>query len=441
MKKQVNTDIEMIPCCHDTTVMTMRAETGKIKIFMAGLGTFTIDWGDGFAKETHTLLVNDKDFTDDDKRDKFGFRHNYSDASLHTVTIIGVNITHLTCSGNQLVSLDVSKNTALTMLACADNQLASLNISNNIALTGLVCADNQLSSLDVSKNTALTGLVCWNNQLSSLDVNKNIALTWLDCSDNYLKNIDVSKNIALTCLDCSKNQLTCLDVNENIALTILRCGKNQLSNLKVSQNVKLLELQCYDNRLANIDVSNNTALIDFLCFDNQLSNLDVSNNTALYRLECQNNQLINLDVSACTSLKRLSCHANQLASLEDNIACLLVRIRDIRTIEVENNKYAIVFPMYRFYQGGMYEIYLVKDGDKIFLTDEGSTYAELDKVFEMTEPDVIKNLVAIMKQYEIRKHPLSNAFTLECTPQNVHFKLSYFIQALSFMLNMRIFYI
>ena len=40
---------------------------------------------------------------------------------------------------------------------------------------------NQLTSLDVSNNTALTYLDCGNNQLTSLDVSNNTALEYLYC--------------------------------------------------------------------------------------------------------------------------------------------------------------------------------------------------------------------------------------------------------------------
>ena len=43
------------------------------------------------------------------------------------------------------------------------------------ALTSLYCSGNELTSLDVSKNTALTGLWCYDNQLTSLDVSNNTA--------------------------------------------------------------------------------------------------------------------------------------------------------------------------------------------------------------------------------------------------------------------------
>lgn len=114
--------------------------------------------------------------------------------------------------------------------------------------------------------------------------------------------------------------------------------------------------------------------------------------------------------------------------------------RKIRIAQAAPNKFAISFPMYKI-EGGVYEIFLVAEGGKFYLSDEGTTYAELDKIFELKEPDVIKNLVAILKQYGCRKSTSSNAFTIECTPQDVHVKMSYLIQAISFMLNMKIFYV
>ena len=92
--------------------------------------------------------------------------------------------------------------TALTDLSCSGNQLSSLDVSNNTALTNLYCDNNQLTSLDVSKNTALEYLNCDNNQLTSLDLNKNTALTELDCSDNQLTSLDLSGCIALETLYC-----------------------------------------------------------------------------------------------------------------------------------------------------------------------------------------------------------------------------------------------
>ena len=88
------------------------------------------------------------------------------------------------CVYNQLTSLDVSANTALTYLDCASNQLTSLDVSGCTALTELSCSSNSLTSLDMSGCTALTAVVCYSNQLTSLDVSANTALTELYCENN-----------------------------------------------------------------------------------------------------------------------------------------------------------------------------------------------------------------------------------------------------------------
>ncbi len=149
-------------------------------------------------------------------------------------------LTDLYCDGNQLTSLDVSKNTALKWLLCHSNQLTSLDVSKNTALWYLDCFRNQLTSLDVSKNTALMVLYCDYNQLASLDVSKNTALWYLDCGNNQLTSLDVSKNTALTTLLCFSNQLTSLDVSKNTALTYLDCYENQIKGAQTEALVNSL---------------------------------------------------------------------------------------------------------------------------------------------------------------------------------------------------------
>ena len=207
-------------------------------------------------------------------------------------------LTYLACNGNQLTSLNISKNTALETLYCYNNQLTSLDISKNTALTLLSCHKNQLTSLDVLKNTALTSLSCDDNQLTSLDVSKNTALTYLSCGDNPLTSLDVSNNTALTGLECYSNQLTSLDVSKNTALTGLYCYSNQLTSLDVSNNTALTVLECYSNQLTSLDVSKNTALTVLYCYSNQLTSLDVSKNTALKYLYCYSNQIQRMAMDA-----------------------------------------------------------------------------------------------------------------------------------------------
>ena len=288
-------------------------------------------------------------------------------------------MTTLNCQVNQLTSLDLATNTALTSLDCQGNQLTSLDLATNTALASLICFNNQLTSLDVrnGNNTIITefystgnpNLTCvlvdaanwsttnWtdidatstfvNNEtectalsgytlipdanfeqaLIDLGLDATIdgvvptaaisELTSLDVDDKNIADLTGIKDFtALTSLICSRNQLTSLDVSTNTALTTLYCRSNQLTSLDVSTNTALTALDCRNNQLTSIDVSNNTALITLFCGENQLTSLDVSANTALTYLVCSTNQLTSLDVSNNTALTYLNCGDNHLATID-----------------------------------------------------------------------------------------------------------------------------
>lgn len=154
------------------------------------------------------------------------------------------------------------------------------------SLTELTCSNNQLTSLDVSNNTVLTRLWCNDNQLATLDVSNNTALTYLECFNNQLASLDVSNNRTLTFLECGGNQLTTLEVSDNTVLTTLWCSNNKLTSLDLSKNVVLTELECYNNQLATLDVSKNTALTRLMCYSNSIKSLDVSMCRDLERFKC-----------------------------------------------------------------------------------------------------------------------------------------------------------
>jgi len=67
----------------------------------------------------------------------------------------------------------------------------------------------------------------------------------------------------------------------------------------------------------------------------------------------------------------------------------------------------------KYDNGPLYEFALVCRDGKYFLTDQGNTFEQLDKVFELKEPDVIKNLVAILKHFKVNK--INDEFLIEIT--------------------------
>ena len=228
-------------------------------------------------------------------------------------------LTYLNCYGNQLSILDVSKNTQLTELGCGLNQLTSLDISKNTLLTELLCLQNQLTTLDVSANTQLTLLDCRDNKLTTLDVSANTQLRHLECLSNQLRTLDLSKNTQLKWLSCSFNQLRTLDLSKDAQLTELDCRENQLKNLDISKYTQLERLLCSYNQLRTLEVSQNTQLKELWCSSNQLSTLDVSQNTLLTELNCSSNQLSSLDVSQNTKLKKLKLYDNLFSTSALNV--------------------------------------------------------------------------------------------------------------------------
>jgi Leucine-rich repeat (LRR) protein len=166
-------------------------------------------------------------------------------------------LTELKARGNNLTTLDLSKNTALIKLNVQSNQLTSLDLSNNIHLEQLECSYNQLTSLNISANVALKSVNCGFNQISSIDVSNNTALAFLTVAENKtISSLDVSNNTLLRYLSCYTNQLTSLDVSNNPALEQLACGKNQLSSLDISRNPALFYLACFNNQLTSLNIAN-----------------------------------------------------------------------------------------------------------------------------------------------------------------------------------------
>ncbi|WP_455994017.1 InlB B-repeat-containing protein [Porphyromonas endodontalis] len=133
---------------------------------------------------------------------------------------------------------------------CSGENITSLDISKNSQLKVLDCSQNSLTSLDVSKNTNIGTLNCSNNNLSSLSISKNTVLSILKCSDNRIASLDLSKNTGLFELRCSNNKLTSLGLSKHNRLQEVHCDNNQLSSLIVSkQATGLVEVRCTQNQI------------------------------------------------------------------------------------------------------------------------------------------------------------------------------------------------
>ena len=159
----------------EITMVQQNGDQLRMTVYTFNVGdTLTIDYGDGYIQK-NAIAANESSVYDDEgnriKRGELDITYGYSELEEHTITIKG-NISNLSCSDNELTSLDVSGCTALTELSCYNNSLTSLDVSKNTALTELDCSNNELTSLDVSGCKALTYLRCHYNQFTAAEMNK-----------------------------------------------------------------------------------------------------------------------------------------------------------------------------------------------------------------------------------------------------------------------------
>ena len=296
--------------------------------------------------------------------DEIGYFPNLEELNCYRNNILSLDVSKntklkvLVCQNNKLTSLDLTNNPFLTELDCSFNQLTSLNVKENPQLIKLLCSVNKLASLDISYNPVLKTLYCYSNQLTSLDLAYNPSLETLYCYNNTsLTSLDISNNRKLKYLHCYKAALTKLDVSANIILEWLDCNENQLTSLDVSKNTALERLQCGKNQLTSLDVSMNTALTSLICNDTKiytlntshlknLTFLNVSNCSSLTTLNCDGQDgnpgvLSTLNVSGCTNLTGLNCSRNKLANLDVSTLTRLTILRCndnlIKTLDVSNN--------------------------------------------------------------------------------------------------------
>ncbi|MBF4464656.1 T9SS type A sorting domain-containing protein [Flavobacterium sp. LC2016-12] len=202
----------------------------------------------------------------------------------------------LNCKDNQLLYLDLSKNSALTSVNTSNNKLVSLDLKNgkNTLLnksTSLFTNNTNLKCIQVDDqdyaNTNWSGLkdatanyntLCnafvvipdsnFENKLIDLGIDvdgkngkvltSNIAaITSLDVSSSTISNLTgIEGFVALKQLDFSSNNLKAVDLTKNVALTSLNATSNQLLNLDLSQNTALVQVDCSANNLFSLNLKN-----------------------------------------------------------------------------------------------------------------------------------------------------------------------------------------
>ena len=228
------------------------------------------------------------------------------------------SVEKLNCSGNQLTKLWLDRTgSSLKYLTCSVNEFTALDLSKCSELIELSCGSNKLTSLDLSANTKLQKISAGSNKLTALDTRNLPELTYLNLWGNDdLRSIDVSKSTKLEILSACHGKLTSLNVSNNRKLVELYVYNNQLTALDVSSNYLLKKLSCYENQITALDLSYNGALESLSVNDNPITELNLHPLSNLQDLSCSKMQLTKLDVDRCPKLRRLYCNDNQIETLD-----------------------------------------------------------------------------------------------------------------------------
>jgi outer membrane autotransporter protein len=237
----------------------------------------------------------------------------------------------LDAPGNELVAVNLTNNPALNSLSLSRNKLAAIDLSHNPNLVRLAVEGNYLSTLDLGNNPLLEILNARDNDITFLNVRQNANLMTLDAGSNLLASIDVSANFLLEFLDVGHNNLTVLDVGNNVNLTELRVSDNSLSSLELDNNVSLQYLYVARNSLNSLDLSNNPNLIGVDAEFNRLATINLSGNHALEFLYIRGNLLDSLDVSDSAGLTELYADSNGLTTIN------LSNNPNLRNLELNDN--------------------------------------------------------------------------------------------------------
>ncbi len=233
------------------------------------------------------------------------------------------------CYSNNLTTLNVTGNTALTTLNCQDNgNLASITgLGDCTAMDFINCNHCALTDLSaVNSMSQLSGLSCSYNKLTELTLTNKSNLTTLYFDDNPdLVEATITNNpqlSVLTCrncpemwnLDCSNNALTTLTVTGCSGLEFLSCNENHgLSSIpSLSGCSELRTLRINNCNFSSINVSALSQLWYFDCGSNRLTSLSVPNPSLLF-LDCSDNQLTSLNMSGCPYLLSLACYKNRIS--------------------------------------------------------------------------------------------------------------------------------
>jgi hypothetical protein len=110
---------------------------------------------------------------------------------------------------------------------------------------------------------------------------------------------------------------------------------------------------------------------------------------------------------------------------------------DIKLIDEKTMEFKSKFNFHESKREEAY--YIIETNGRLSLSDKGSTLSILDDIFMLEEPNVIKNIDAILNQYNIRK--VGSELSCELFPSIcIATQVLRYLQGINFLLAMKLFY-
>ncbi|PQJ19205.1 T9SS type A sorting domain-containing protein [Nonlabens tegetincola] len=225
-----------------------------------------------------------------------------------------VNINRLDCYNNNLTTIDVSNNLALTRLHCSNNQITTLDISVNTLINDIQCHNNGvLDQLNIANgnNSNFTYMKAYGNSLSCIQIDPNFtppndvgnfSQGWTKGTTAIYSDDCVALNQVVNIPDANFKNFLVSDNNINLnGDTEITLAEAQATTELIMNGIGIADLtgiEAFTN-LTRLDVPNNS-----------LTTIDVSNNLSLTRLHVGFNNLTNLDIRLNTNINELFCYDN-----------------------------------------------------------------------------------------------------------------------------------
>lgn len=250
----------------------------------------------------------------------------------------------LYCNNNQLTSLDLSKNTALTALYCYGNQIYGTQMDalitslpdtgGNIYILNMydeneanACTVEQANAINDKKwkpKFTMNGYD-WQSYTGVLPIKvneenfpdegfRNIIISNYGGYDGYLTDEEVAQFTEMR-ISSTTTISNLKGIEYYTALTKLTCQFNSLTTVDLSKNTMLSELDlAYNRSLTTLDLSKNAMLTKLNLSSNSLTTLNLSKNTNLTDVDCSSNQLVSIILSKdATLLSSMRCYDNKIS--------------------------------------------------------------------------------------------------------------------------------